>query len=1186
MVKLFYVGGLASGSNCGFTHLHRQRLKRTASHIFFGISLLVFFFARQAVAQQLSNLRSKTMPCTASAMRIDTFSLAPGTLLLQDAATKEAIGAEKYSVDEMKSTLTWKVADIPDSVIITYRVLPFAFAKELFHKDYTRLNKQDSLSRLPIIYSLRELSPGNTLDAGTMNYNGSFTRGITFGNNQDLVVNSGFNLHLQGKLAGDVEVLAALSDNNIPIQPDGNTQQLQEFDKVFIQLKKNKSSLVVGDYELSKPEGYFMNYYKKLQGANFSTAYDGGPGLHLKTMAGVAVAKGKYASNKIAGQEGNQGPYRLTGNNGETFIVVLAGSERVFIDNQLMVRGADRDYVIDYNAGEITFSPTRIITKDKRISVEFQYSEQAYLRTAFFAGQQFQQDKSIIRVNFYTEQDAKNQPVRQELSDSQKVKLSEVGDSVQNAYYLSVDSVPFTADRILYRKVDSSGYVVYVYSTDPQVAHYALSFSYTGPGRGNYVIADNLVNGRVYAWVAPVNGVPQGLYEPVIPLIAPQRIQLLSIGGEYAFTGNAKILWEGAFSNQDVNTFSDLDNNDNGGAAAKVGWLQQVALNKSKEHASSFLVNSQYEFSSRTFKPVERYRPVEFDRDWNLPPGAAAANEHLASVNLGLQRLATGKVEYVFALYNRTGTYTGINNALNGTYEHNGFRAVVVSSYLVSSTETQSAKFFRPAVDLAQSFRFLKGVTLGFHGEQENNRLSLQDADTLSASSFYWNEGKIYLRSSDTAKVRFVMDYASRIDYSPNANQFSKATVGNTMNAGVELLGNPRSILRANIIYRKLNIADTLLTQQRPDESLLGKLGYDLQVKKGFIVSNTLYELGSVQEQKKEYAYTAVPDGTGLYTWLDYNEDGIQQINEFEVAAFQSDADYIRILLPTNLFVKAYSSLFNESLSINPRNLWRTPHGWKELAARFSAQATLQINKKTLPGDAGSQFNPFLLSVPDSLLISNSSLVSGYIYFNRSDPKYGIDFSYQQNRSATLLTNGIESRKIRDYGLRWRWNITRKFSSVVKLNQRQKGYAAGYYPESNYLLLGYFITPQFSYQPSNICRITIGYDYGSNRNTISDGEGEQAISNKISLELKYNVVAKSVLNAGFVYANVDYTGVSNSPVQYAMLEGLQKGQNYLLNISFDRKLSSFVEMSLSYEGRKTGSATVVNTGRAQVRAIF
>ena len=86
---------------------------------------------------------------------------------------------------------------------------------------------------------------------------GSVSRGISVGNNRDMSLTGGLNLQMSGKIAPNLWLAASLTDANIPIQPEGNTAQLSDFDKVFIQIYNNKISATLGDYQLSIRENPF-----------------------------------------------------------------------------------------------------------------------------------------------------------------------------------------------------------------------------------------------------------------------------------------------------------------------------------------------------------------------------------------------------------------------------------------------------------------------------------------------------------------------------------------------------------------------------------------------------------------------------------------------------------------------------------------------------------------------------------------------------------------------------------------------------------------------------------------------------------------------------------------------------------------------------------------------------------------
>ncbi|RRN76303.1 hypothetical protein EIM50_25375, partial [Pseudoxanthomonas sp. SGD-10] len=358
--------------------------------------------------------------------------------------------------------------------------------------------------------------------------------------------------------------------------------QINDFDKVFIQLKRNNSTLIAGDYELRKPDSYFMNYFKRTQGAYIANSFKDKNGFEYNTQVAGAVAKGRSARNLFDGEEGNQGPYRLRGNNGEQYIIILSGTERVYIDGELLLRGQENDYVMDYNTSEITFTSKRLITRNSRIVVEFEYSDKIYGRSLYFINQDFRSEKLKIGFNLFSEQDNPNRPILQTLSNEQQDFLKNVGNDITNAVYPNVDSVSFNTNEILYKKIDTLGYTdVYVYSTLPELAKYRLGFSYVGPNRGDYVLeATSTANGRVYKFIPPIAGIPQGDYAPVTLLITPKRQQLLTLNADYKLARNSSIFTEIGMSNNDINLFSSIGNNQNQGFAYKVIFNQENILSK------------------------------------------------------------------------------------------------------------------------------------------------------------------------------------------------------------------------------------------------------------------------------------------------------------------------------------------------------------------------------------------------------------------------------------------------------------------------------------------------------------------------------------------------------------------------------------------------------------------------------
>ena len=1104
-------------------------------------------------------------------------SVVPGTIVVDGTDTSA------YGVNVVKSLLWWKHRPSGDSIRVSYRVFPFAFQNSMARFRY------DSVARFmvatPYFFHKAGADDPSQFNFGNLQYNGSFGRSLSFGNSQDAVVNSSLNLQINGFIGDSIELSAAITDNNVPVQPDGTTAQLNEFDKVYIQFKKRGWQVALGDIDIRRNEGDYFNFYKRLQGIEVESDTKAFAQGRNRLLFSGAISKGIFARNVFQGQEGNQGPYPLQGNNNETYFVVLAGTEKVYIDGVQMQRGEDQDYTINYNTAQITFTAKRMISQDQRIQVEFEYANQNYLNTLLVLGDDLEVNKRLnFQFNVLSNADAKNSPLNQVLTTPQKQFLSMLGDSIQNAYYPSATLDTFSATQVMYAMRDSVvGGVrydsVFVYSTNPDSAVYSVGFTDKGLGNGSYLLEGSSANGEVYQWSPPVGGIKTGEYDPVVLLVAPQKQKLVSIGANYLIDKHTKLSVQTALSDYNPNAFA-VGHVDEVGLAGKVGITNEHPFDSS----SVLSTHASMEWVQKEFRPVEQLRSPEFYRDWGLPIVVDQEDERLFMSGIGLQQKYLG-LHYDFNYLQRGPSFSGQQHILTQTWKRYGWSWKAQLGLTEFDSSFNKGTYLRPSFELD---KLVNGLTVGAGYSLESDAVNNRWVDTLNGLSYAFDTWQFFIKSPEAkGKKRWGLNYAIRRDKSPLGEYLAKVDESKTLNGYWEWTANPHQQLKLNATYRELDVTNTKLTTQLPESSLLGRAQYLVNTWKGALTGNLLYELGAGQEQQRAYTYVQVPAGQGQYTWIDYNKDGIAEINEFVIAQFQDQADYIRVYQPTGNYVKADYTTFNYSLTLNPAAVWKGPKSTstQKWLSRFMLQSSMQVNKKVVSNNA-IELDPFSGNPNDTALLSQTEIVNNALFFNKTSAVWGMDVSDLINSNKAYLTYGAQTQGLRDLSMRLRWNINRKYSFNLtnKLDKNQMLTPA--FANQNYLIHSFQTEPQVSYTKGTKLRLTLGCRYLEQRNAPIDS-AEHSTSMALTMDSKYNVVSNTSITAHFEVNSITYSGTDQTTtVAYTMLQGLTTGTNYVWSINFTKRLLGNIEMTLSYDGRKPGIGTTVNTGRASIRALF
>ncbi|MDW7680599.1 MAG: hypothetical protein SCK70_08535, partial [bacterium] len=879
--------------------------------------LLCFHGWAQAQFQQRFSLFERNLEIEADSTQFeyqlpDSFVIANSEIIQIDSTQLQRLS--DYHIDYISGRLRF-VEKLRHGTVVSiyYQFLPLSIKNQYYHRRLQHYQIGDSGAAT--VPAAGITAPKSPPVSSTLRQNGSIFRGISFGVNQGMKLESGLRMQISGKIGDKVEVVAALTDQNTPIQPEGNTQSLQEIDKVFVQIKSDYAQATLGDYYFELPGTEFSPYQRKLQGVMGNAEF----GNTQLTLSG-AVSKGKFNTNQFLGQEGNQGPYQLRGDRGQIDIIVLAGTEKVWIDGALMTRGESNDYVIEYSNGQISFTRQRLITADSRITVDFQYSDQKYQRSLYSADLKTTAIDQKLRLNLrlLRESDNKDNPLDFILSDQNREILARAGDNPDSAVVSGVNFIG--SQKGQYVAVDSAGIRFYRH-VGVGAGDYNVSFSYVGAGNGDY----KLIGYNHYRFV----GSGKGSYNPVVMLTPAQRHDLIDVNMTLTPVAGFSLSSEIALSRFDRNLYSTIDDDDNSGIAATGGFrFQPNPIRLFGQNFGKMMLNGRYRRVQHRFNYISRAEEVEKNRKWDLSEGFSP-EEEIIELNAehtpieGVRLFADwGKNQKTDAFISKrwqAGSDLNLKKFPRINYQVESIRTADQNSGRSSWWNRQHA---------TTDYQFWKITpTLNYMAEQKQESFS----DTLQLG-FRYQEISPKISLANWRQMTMTLGYSNRRQDKWGATGFQPESEAKTQSLGWQLNNWKNLSLALNFTHRERSYADSAQPTKITD---LADFRMDYSALKRAFAANWRYQISNTQLAKQERIYIKVERGQGNYR---YDET----LNEYIPDSMTGD--YILRIRATDDFVPVAELRASATIKIQPER-WRRPENqlskdnrWKKWLTSLSSE--------------------------------------------------------------------------------------------------------------------------------------------------------------------------------------------------------------------------------------------------------
>ncbi len=1068
------------------------------------------------------------------------------------------------------------------SITLYYQYLPFKFQDSYFRRKLLVL--KDSTGKDTLRISKPRASFGlDDIFGQNLQKSGSIVRGFTVGSNRDFSLNSGLRLQLAGKIAKDIEVVAALTDENTPIQPEGTTQTLQEFDKVFVELRSTDVTATLGDFNLDLTGTEFARLNRKLQGAKAAADYRLGFS-NGSAIFSAATTRGKFNTNQFLGIEAVQGPYRLTGRNNERQIIVIAGTERVYINGELQTRGETNDYTIDYSNGEVTFTPRRLITSASRITIDFEYTDRQFSRS-LLAGQNstnFFDNKAKFTFSFLREADDPDAPIDFSLTDSSRKVLQAAGDDRSKAVLSGVTQVDsngyYVPDSIV---VGSTKYYYYRYAPGRD-ARYIVTFSSVGFGQGEYIRKAI----GVFEWKGP----GQGEYLPVKLLPLPTSSQVLDFNLDVAPTNDLRLTGEFGTSRYDANRLSSLNDDDNAAHALKFeAAYAPKNVKVGGTNIGSFDVRGKERFVNKRFVPVDRANDIEFNRKWGIE-ALTQSDEEIQEASL---RYAPTNAISVGSGYGRISRGDELRSVRNDASLLIKGDSLPTINYRIESIRTRELPSDNYSSWLRQngSVEYQLGNFIpNFRYENEDRRISFLSKDSLKSGSFAFNVFSPGIRVRDIWNMSVSAQLEWRTDDRFNNGSVTRESKSFTQSYAWKLSeeNSLSSTLDVTLREKQFSPIFKLLGNNDIKTVLVRNQTRYSPLNRG-LETDLFYEVSTERSSRLERVFVRVAIGTGNYKYLgDLNNNGVAEENEFVLTRF--DGDYIAVTVPSDQLFPVIDLKTSARLRITPsRFISQSESSLGEILSALTSETYVRVEEKSSEPDLKQVYLLHFRKFQTDSTISGSTLFTQDVNVLEGRPEFSARLRYSQrkglNKFASSISRGTQERSFaRERSLRLRWQLVAEIANQIDYVNRNDRVSSTEVSSRLRDIEANTLAFDLSYRPYQNIETGLKFEVGKSSDRYQTPE----------LNADLNTQALR-----FVYA---FQGAGQARVEAAREEillsraldtfpfeltgGRVAGKTYIWRAAFDYRVTQFIQATLNYDGRTEGGRSPVHTARAEVRAFF